>query len=225
MDFTEPPTPIDGEYPYILLVRDLGSGVDLMALPVPSQQVSVVVDALAALFAEHPVPLVLKSDNGSAFVAEATRTLLAGHDVIPLYSPAYTPRFNGSCEAGVGAIKTRAHYEAARHGRPGHWTCDDVENARLRGNANARPRGAEGLSPNELWDQRSLIIDRSRLRAAVETATKEEHERLLDELDVHQLDARQRAAAERIGIARALVECGHLQLRRRRFSPAITSAR
>lgn len=224
MDFTQPPNPVDAEYPYLLLVRDLGSGVDLLALPVPGQEASVVLDALRALFAEHEAPLVLKCDNGSAFIAAETRALLEAQDVLPLYSPAYTPRFNGSCEAGVGAIKPRAHHEAARHGRPGQWTCDDVENARLRGNANARPHGASGPSPNELWDRRDRMVDRSRLRAAVETATRKEDDRVLNELGEDLLDAHQLAAVRRIAIGRALVQCGHLQLRRRRFSPPLPQA-
>src|SRR5262249_61038475 len=33
MDFTEPPAPIDGEYRYLLLIRDLASGRQLLALP------------------------------------------------------------------------------------------------------------------------------------------------------------------------------------------------
>jgi transposase InsO family protein len=225
MDFTEPPAAIDDEYPYVFVVRDLGSGVTLMALPVPSQSGRVVRDALAALFRQHDAPLVLKCDNGAGFIAAETRALLKQHDVIPLLSPAYTPRFNGSCEAGIGGIKTRAHHEAARHGRPADWTCDDVENARLRGNANARPRGPNGPSPNQLWNERARVIDRTRLRRAVETATKEEHARLLTELDVDTLDARHIAAADRIAIGRALAQCGYLQFRRRRFSPTITSAR
>jgi hypothetical protein len=38
------------------------------------------------------------------------------------------------CEAGIGGLQTRAHCEAARHDRPGEWTCDDVYAAGLLAN-------------------------------------------------------------------------------------------
>lgn len=52
-------------------------------------------NALASLFIVHGAPLVLKMDNGPAFFAEATRRLFIPWGVIPLFSPAYMPRYNG----------------------------------------------------------------------------------------------------------------------------------
>ncbi len=67
--------------------------------------------------------------------------LLYDFKVTPLLSPPYFPRYNGAIEAGIGAFKTRAHLEAARHGHPLEWNCNDVESARLQANAESRPWG------------------------------------------------------------------------------------
>ncbi len=64
--------------------------------------------------------------------------------VRPLFSPPYTPEYNGSIEAGNGALKTRTHEEAARHGRDGHWTADDAEAARRMANEMTYPDGPRG---------------------------------------------------------------------------------
>lgn len=217
MDFTEAPTPIDAAYPYVLVVRDLGSGTQLLALPAQSQSAEVVRDALRVLFAEHGPPLVLKSDNGSGFVAATTQALLADHRVLALLSPPGTPEYNGACEAGIGGLKTRAHHVAARCGRPGEWTCDDVETARLMANETARPHGSLGPTPDELWAAKLPRGDRGLLHETLVCVTKEERELFRDESG-HETEPDDEAAIERIALCRALIACGHLQLRRRRFS-------
>lgn len=134
LDHTEPPTPIDGCYRYVLTVRDLASGCTLAAHAVTAPDAASTIHLLRALFAQHGPPLVLEADNGSAFTADATRDFLTAHDVTPLYSPAYTPTYNGACEAGNGTIKRLAHHLACRHDRPERWTLDDLEGARLLAN-------------------------------------------------------------------------------------------
>jgi hypothetical protein len=158
MDFTEPPNAIDGEYPYLLMVRDLGSGNQLCALPVHSPDSEAVRACLVALFAHHGAPLVLKSDNGSCFVVLAD--WLDEQGVQLLLSPVRCPAYNGSCEAGIGAIKTRAHHVAAHRGRVEAWTSDDIESARRM--ANAAPRNAAGLCADQIWHQRSAVTDGER---------------------------------------------------------------
>jgi transposase InsO family protein len=103
MDHAEPPRPIDGLYRALISVRDLASGMQLAWLPVPDETAETTVDALRALFAEHGPPLVLKSDNGPAFKSGLVKELLADWGVVPLRSPPVTPRYNGACEAGIGA--------------------------------------------------------------------------------------------------------------------------
>ena len=57
----------------------------------------------------------------------------AGGDDL-LHSPPACPRYNGSIEASIGAISTRAHHAAAAHGHPDYWTTTDVEIARSGAN-------------------------------------------------------------------------------------------
>jgi hypothetical protein len=108
-------------------------------------------NAVEAVLKEVDAPLVLKSDNGSHFTGEEMRGLLDRRGIVHLVSPPGTPRYNGAVEAGIGSLKTRSHLEAARQDRPGQWTCDDVEKARLQANDNGRPRGFEGDSPGQVW--------------------------------------------------------------------------
>lgn len=226
MDFTEPPAPIDGQYRHVLVVRDLSTGKQLLALPAASASAQVVCDALAVLFGEHGPPLVLKADNGSHFTAGEVRALLRAHGVALLLSPPGTPAYNGACEAGIGGLKTRAHHEAARHGRPGHWTCDDVEAARALANECARPRGPCGPTPDEAWRHRIPLTayDRELLHRTLERVRTE----VSDQLDPRastEPAPHVAASIERIAITRALVELGILQLRRRRFSLPIPRAK
>lgn len=67
-DFTEPPTPIDGRYRVVLTVRDLASGCTLAAMPCITDNATAVTAVLVVLFAEHGAPLVIKADNGPAFI-------------------------------------------------------------------------------------------------------------------------------------------------------------
>jgi transposase InsO family protein len=157
IDFTYAPRPIDGLYPYLLAVRDLASGKQLLWLPVLDLGAGVVQNALASLFTCHGAPLVLKMDNGSAFLADLTQELLTCWQVIPLFSPPYFPRYNGSAEAGIGSLKTRTEAQAAHEGHPGHWTWHDTASAQAQANATARPRGPHGPTADRLWTERSTI--------------------------------------------------------------------
>ena len=219
MDFTEAPVAIDTTYPHVLVVRDLGSGKLLLALPATSQDAQVVRDALDLLFLEYGAPLVLKSDNGSGFTAARTKAMLDDWGVVQLLSPPGTPRYNGACEAGIGGLKTRAHYLAARDGRPGEWSCDDIEGARLLANQTARPFGHDQPAPDQRWQERDALsqLARDTLQRALERATTEERARITAGKD-RDLTPNEEAAVLRIATCRALIELGHLQLRRRRFS-------
>ena len=73
-------------------------------------------------------PLVIKSDNGSAFTAELFQDLLSEHGVTQLLSPPALPRYNGSVESGIGSMKLRtADHSAFSHGTI--WSADDCEAA------------------------------------------------------------------------------------------------
>jgi transposase InsO family protein len=157
MDFAEPPTRIDGRYKYLLAVRDLASGQQLLWLPVLRPTAEETCRALAGLFRVWGAPLVLKSDNGSAFRAAQTQALLASAGVIPLFSPVRRPQYNGSVEAGIGSLKTRTERQAARQGHAGEWTHEDVSAAQSEANETARPHGLNRPTPQESWTSRRRL--------------------------------------------------------------------
>jgi Integrase core domain len=211
MDFAQAPFTIDGQYPYLLAVRDLASGCQLLWLPVEAETAKVTIDALTCLFTIHGPPLVLKSDNGSAFIAHDTARLLDHWQVCALFSPPRLPSYNGACEAGIGSMKTRTQHQAAHHGHPEHWSSDNVEAARQEANELARPRGPSGPSPAHAWHQRRPIQqnERSEFRALVHQHTEDVRlrEGLLPMAD---LDHPDRAAIVRQAIRRSLVASGLL---------------
>jgi len=173
MDHTSPPAPIDGERTKILTVRDLATGCTLSAHAVHTDDADSTIAILLSLFIAHGPPLVLKADNGPAFTSHAMREFLAQHRVLLLLSPPYLPSYNGACEAGNGVIKHLAHDLACRHGRPGHWTLDDLEAARLCANRRITNR-THSQSPEQRFAARSTITDtdRDQLSSAVCTARR-----------------------------------------------------
>ena len=154
MDHTRPPGAVDGLYPYVLLVRDLASHFQVAAIPQSAATDLAMADALTDLFVRHGAPLVLKSDNHGAFTGRAVRRVLEQWGVLSLTSPPYLPRYNGAVEAGAGQCKTRTHVLAARMNRPGRWTADDVEGARIQANRSLRPWGPAGPTPEQRWKDR-----------------------------------------------------------------------
>jgi transposase InsO family protein len=218
MDFAEAPAPIDGAYPYLLAVRDLASCRQLLWLPTPAESAAETVNALASLFVRYGPPLVLKSDNGSAFIAEATQALLASAGVVPLFSPPYTPAYNGSAEAGIGSLKTRTERHAARCGRPGVWTLDDAAAAQAEANALAHRRGERGPTPDAAWSSRPRLTaaDRVLFQATLARLRGEERARAGLATDGSPHATAERRAA-RIAIRRALGEHGYLLFSRRRI--------
>jgi len=169
-------------------------------------------------------PLVLKSDSGSPSAAEVFQELLDRWQVFALLSPQRTPRYNGSVEAGNGSVKARVRQEAARHGRIGCWTSDDLEAARLQANLTARPWGDLGPTPQQVWDRRMPI-------------TKDQRRTFLQCVERMQTDVRielgyaqdtllgraERAIVARAAARRALEALGYLQVRSRRTAPPFNS--
>ena len=218
IDFSEAPQAIDGVYPYLLAVRDLAAGQTLLWQPLAEATAARTCEALAYLFAAHGAPLVLKMDNGCTFCAGGTLALLQQAEVIALFSPPYVPRYNGSIEAGIGSLKSRTEAQAARQGRAGWWSFEDVAAAREQANATARPRGPSGPTPEEAWQQRQPVTGTMR---ALFTAALAKHraeackeEGHLEEEEMEEQEARR---MDRKAISRTLVECGYLVYRRRRI--------
>jgi transposase InsO family protein len=218
LDYAEPPLPIDGRYRALLAVRDLSSGRQLLWLPVPEPTASQATSALGSLFVVYGAPLVLKSDNGSSFSAEAARAFLTSAGVIPLFSPPYTPRYNGSIEAGIGSLKTRTERHATRQGHPGYWTWDDVEAARAEANATARPLGPSGPTPDALWNaRRPPTPEERRLFAATVAQRRTEQRSQQEKTKEGSLSFNEEATIERQALRRALEEHAYLLYSRRRI--------
>jgi transposase InsO family protein len=224
MDFTKPPAPVDGIYNWVLLVRDLASGMQMLALPCHGEGSSVVLPALRWLFARFGPPLVMKSDNGSAFISEEVQALLMQFGVRFLPSPPWTPAYNGSVEAGIGSLEVRAFYESARHDRPGLWTSDDLAMATRQANETSRPRGASGPTPQEAWAGRENIsvVEREMFRTAYDRHHADE--RIDRDIPGQEPCPRWlQASLDRAAIGRVLIERGFLLVRRRRITPPITA--
>jgi transposase InsO family protein len=212
IDYSHADHPIDGSYPFLLVVRDLASGYQIAALPCWRATSHHVVALLTALFHRHGAPLVLKSDNGSHFVNDAVTDLLRQHQVTLLLSPPYYPRYNGACEAGIGACKLRVHHRAARDGDPTRWTSDHVEAARC--DANLRDWAGRDSSPAERWAELRPFSDQERrgFIAAVAVAT-ERRSIVAERLALDQRPPNHTVV--RRGIADALVDMGYLAYRSR----------
>jgi transposase InsO family protein len=218
MDFTEAPAPIEGLYPYLLAVRDLASGAQLLAWPLRTATATEAIRALASLVVRYGAPLVLKTDNGSPFCAADMRDFLHQQKVIMLFSPPYWPRYNGAIEAGIGSLKSRSEYHAACQGRPGHWIWDDIDWALAQANTNVRPHGLCGTTPDQAWEARPTITQEE--RSLFHTSVH----RYADEVCAQDgwpstgpLETMAQRAVDRQAIQRALVEHGYLLFRRRRI--------
>jgi transposase InsO family protein len=211
IDHAEPPLTIDHKYDYVLSVRDLGSGLQLAWEEIRSADADTTVRVLTRLFAEHGPPLVLKSDNGKALTQGGVPALLAEHHVTPLVSPVYRPQYNGSCEAGVKAMKTRTEDAANLADRSRHWTSEDLAHALQIANEHHR-RGPHAPSKQQCWQARAPIASEERDTFLLTLAINR---------GLHQaarpgpLTKQQTKTLERQSVAQTLVELGQLIIHRR----------
>lgn len=162
MDFTMPESLIDGTFVRVLVVRDLASGYTLLALPCMGEDSDTVLSGLQSLFDLYGAPLVLKSDNGGAFAETRVQALLAEKNVLQLFSPPYYPRYNGTCEAGIGVLKSRTRYLAELNLRPNAWSSSDLQDAVHILNEITRPWGHLGSTRAEVWHARNPVTDEQR---------------------------------------------------------------
>lgn len=224
MDFSEAKHPIDGQFPQLLPVRDLASHQQLAWQPARGATAEETRAVLRQLFAEHGAPLVMKNDNGSSFTAEVIDELLTTHEVVQLFSPPYTPQYNGALERSNGTLKTYTHQRAIQEGHPFRWSSDDVEFARQLANTLSRPWGPRGRTPEETWQARTPITADERLRFH-DTLTERRSEARRDlGLPAHDppdasLSRSDRARVDRLAITRTLIELGYLKLERVRRPP------
>jgi hypothetical protein len=176
-----------------------------------------VIGALKELFLKHGPPLVLKSDNGSGFIAAETIDLLAQQEVIPLFSPPRRPQYNGGCERGGGILKGYTHAVAVRAGRAGVCLPADLEQARQSANTLSRPWGHTGPSPDDVWRARSPILPEQ--RAAFQAEVAQARIAACAELEYRPdqpLTRSQAARRDRRAVQVALTALGYLKLVPRR---------
>jgi transposase-like protein len=222
-DFAQAPCLIDGRYSYLLAVRDLASGQQLLWQPVAALTAEALLAELPLLFALHGAPWVLKTDNGSAFIAEVVHWYLQRCGVHQLFSPPLTPAYNGSIEASIGSMKKRTQQHSERAGHPGQWTSTDVEAARSEANTTARPRRLNGLTPHQVWDARQPLSSDGRDLFAATVARLQIEARFERGLSIAQpLTRAEQAAVDRVAFSRALVAHDLLLFRRRAIPPQIT---
>jgi transposase InsO family protein len=160
MDFVE--RDVDLQFPAILAIRDLASGFQLAWLPVTAETAEAVIEVLRELFQRFGAPLVLKSDNGSAFIAQLLAAFLAQQFVIQLFSPRRTPSYNGAGERSHRTLELHTEAEAQGQGRPGDWSAADLQPARTRINHFDRPWGADGPTAAAVWERGATISEEER---------------------------------------------------------------
>ncbi len=225
IDHSKPPCPLGDGGGMILAIRDLASGLQLAWHPVAGATAAEALVVLEALVAEHGPPLVLKSDNGSAFISEAFAQRLAEWQVVPLLSPVRMPRYNGACEAGIGGMKWRTEQIAARYARSGHWTADDLYAALLWANEEHYPLGLAAGTAAPRFAARQPIDrqERDSFCAAVVQYESQYQDRVcspdqpLNDMIV--------ACCHRRAVRQALVELGYLSITRRSIPQPITTAK
>ena len=218
-DHVAPPSPINGVDRAALAVRDLASGVELAWQPVPEQTAAAATAVLKSLIDQHGPPLVLKSDNGSAFISEDFGRLLAEREIAWLPSPPRTPWYNGGCEAGNGSMKTRTDHFAEPAGR--EWTSEAMEAARCQANELTRPQGYLGPTPSQLWAGH-LPIDpqqRKQFLASVERHRAEIVAERKGNLNLKNKNHQRQV--QRQAVRQALLEGGLLTITRRSVSPPL----
>jgi transposase InsO family protein len=215
IDFSEAPCLIDGVFRYLFAVRDLASHCQLLWRPVKAETAAEAIAALEDLFREHGPPLVIKCDNGSAFIADAFQALLARHGVLVLYSPPLHPAYNGAVERSNGVLKTYTQQHAVREQHPFRWTSDDVEAARQLANTLSRPWGHRRPTPDAAWRAREPNGDEARrafqAAAARERVIAREQSGLPAAADLRR---EEQAHVDRLALPRVLAELGYLTMRR-----------
>jgi hypothetical protein len=211
MDHAQPPLAMEGKYASILAVRDLASGVQLAWQPIRRADADTTVNVLSQLFVEHGAPLVLKSDNGKALTQGGVPGLLALHQVTPLVSPVHRPQYNGSCEAGVRAMKRRTEDIANLADRSRRWTSEDLAHALQIANEHHRT-GPHSPSRLAQWQQRAPITadERAAFLAALATTAAQ-----LQAAQPGPLTKQQTRTLQRRTTAQTLVEQGQLIIHRR----------
>ena len=142
--------PVVGSGRRALVVVEMHSRKTLCLTSVPGERAVAAEQVLARLIAIHGAPLVLKLDNGPAFIAKRFSSFCRRQGITLMHSPIRTPRWNGTCEVSGKWAKRRAEAAARRRGSDGTLTQADLDCAVTY--AGTLPRIHEG------WRQRFLAL-------------------------------------------------------------------
>lgn len=207
IDLADVVEPVDSLGRVVLSVRDLASRYTVAWISLPRGSSREVSGVIQRLMRRNGAPLVIKSDNGSAFTGAAFKLTLARFGVVHLRSPRAWPQYNGACEAGIGVLKALTDRAAAGRGDPDHWTTDDLEEARERANDLSRRIGTRLVSARAEWMRRRGDWNRER-RLLRKVLAKGWAALRMSEPHPH----RHRLRLRRKAIQAALVDLGHLQI-------------
>ena len=225
-DFTKPKERLEGGAGRILVIRDLASGMQLLAMRSRGERAAAVVAALTILLASLGVPLVFKHDGGGAFTGHDTQAVLREHGVTSLRSPPRTPEYNGSEERGLGHLKERASHAAFVAGHPGYVTDAELETARKQLNDTGCPLGPNGPTPADMFSGRRPITAAER-QAFTQTLEDEIASRVQTHIEECGMmpACSECAAIDRKAIRFALCEHEYLKFGRGRLSTPISTWR
>lgn len=112
-----------------LIVTELHGRKTLCLRAVAGERAEIVEQVLAELVERHGAPLVLKLDNGSAFIARRFAAFCRSHGITLLHSPVRCPRWNGTCEVSARWAKRRAEAAWRARGGRGAMTQADLDAA------------------------------------------------------------------------------------------------
>lgn len=112
-----------------LIVVEMESKGVLALRSVPGERASAAIECLEQLVEQHGAPLVLKLDNGSAFIAARMAAFAQKHGIVLLHSPVRRPSYNGTCEVSGRWAKRRAMAAAIARDAPGSLLPEDLDAA------------------------------------------------------------------------------------------------
>ena len=208
MDFAVPPVAMEGGYTAFLVVRDLASRKELCNMPVYAQDTKSTEETIQFYLSLYGPPLVIKSDNGSAFISKDFRRALNKMGVLLLLSPPYCPSYNGSAENAVNEAKTHAAHHALESGCSETWTRDDLAWARERANLTV---GADLLTRDERFDKGEPIteLERKNFRLAFRAEKLKVKKTMEDDIN-RKLTRKEHNIADRRALKNALIKSGFL---------------
>ncbi len=183
-----------------LVVVELNSKKTMCLEAVRGERGTAVVACLERLIDRHGAPLVLKADNGSAFICAALAALCERSGIVLLHSPVRRPRFNGCCEVSGRWAKHRAAAAALRRGSPDQLCQADLDAAvTLQGTLPA-------IDMQLRWRFRTLVAQQL-------AAVARERGLVLDE----RTRDHQRRSLARVAVQRALELCHILTIEGRAY--------